>query len=313
MEYDVIIVGTGAAGLSAGIYAGRYRMKTAVFGDEFGGLNTGAGTIQNYPGHVEIDGLELVLNMKKQALIAGSEVIDERIVSVKKTDDGWFTVQTEKGEEYHTKTVILATGSAHKHLNLSHEKEWTSKGVHYCTVCDAPLYGDKTIAIVGGGDGAIKGASLAAEYAKKIYVLVRKSQLRAEPINIDALMKFGEKVEILYETEVTGLFGTDKLEGITLSQAYQGVSELKLDGLFIEIGQLPRVELAEALGVSLDTHTYINTDATMKTNVEGVFVAGDVSNLFGTFRQDITVAAMGAVAATSAYQYIKKQGIERKE
>lgn len=313
MEYDVIIVGTGAAGLSAGIYAGRYRMKTAVFGDEFGGLNTGAGLIQNYPGHVEIDGLELVLNMKKQALIAGSEVIDERITRVTKMDDGCFTVQAQNGKEYRAKTIILATGSAHKHLDLPHEKEWTSKGVHYCTVCDVPLYGDKTIAIVGGGDGAIKGASLAAEYAKKMYILVRGSKLRAEPINIDALMKFGEKVEILYETEVTALLGTDQFEGITLSRAYQGISELKLDGLFIEIGQLPRVELAETLGVSLDTNKYINTDVTMQTNIEGVFVAGDVSNLFGTFRQDITVAAMGAVAATSAYQYIKKNGLERKK
>ncbi len=313
MDYDVGIIGTGAAGLSAALYAGRYRMKAIVFGDEFGGLNTGAGLIQNYPGYVEIDGFELVLNMKKQALIAGAEVIDERIIRVTKMDNGYFTLQTEKGEEYRAKTVILATGSAHKHLDLPHEKEWTSKGIHYCTVCDAPLYGDKTIAIVGGGDGAIKGASLAAEYAKKMYVLVRGPNLRAEPINVDALMKFGEKVQILYETQVTALLGADRLSGITLSRAYQGVSELTLDGLFIEIGQSPRVELAQALGVSLDANTYINTDATMKTNILGVFVAGDVSNLFGTFRQDITVAAMGAVAATSAYQYIKKHELERKK
>ncbi|MBI2645109.1 FAD-dependent oxidoreductase [Candidatus Uhrbacteria bacterium] len=309
MNYDLIVVGSGAAGLSAGIYAGRYRLKTAVFGDEFGGLNTNAGNIQNYPGYVEIDGLELVMRMKEQALIAGAEVIDQRIMHITKADDGCFFVQTEKGDEHHATAIILATGSAHRHLGLPHEKEWTSKGIHYCTVCDAPLYGDKTIAIVGGGDGAIKGASLAAEYAKKMYILVRGPKLRAEPINIDALMKFGEKVQILYETQVTALLGTDRLEGITLSRAYQGVLELSLDGLFIEIGQSPRVELAQALGVSLDATAYINTDATMKTNIEGVFVAGDVSNLFGTFRQDITVAAMGAVAATSAYQYIKKHGV----
>lgn len=303
--YDVIIVGSGAAGLSAGLYAGRYRMKTAVFGEDFGGLTSTAGMIQNYPGYLEIDGFELMAKMKEQALQAGAEVHDGRIKSITK-EDSYFTVTTEKGDAYQSATIILATGSAHKHLGLEREKEWTSKGVHYCTTCDAPLYGGKTIAIVGGGDGAIKGAALAAEYAAKLYVLVRGAALRAEPINVDHLMKFKEKVEILYETEVAELLGTDHLEKIRLTRPTQGGAELAIDGLFIEIGQEPQVELAKGLGVEIDSYGYINTDPTMRTNVEGVFVAGDVSNLFGSFRQDITVAAMGAVAATTAYNYCKK-------
>lgn len=308
MQYDLLIVGSGAAGLSAAIYAGRYRMKAAVFGEEFGGLTSLAGGIQNYPGYLDIDGFDLMTTMKEQARVSGAEIFDTLITAIAQTDDGCFTVTTKSGESHHARTVILATGSAHKHLGLAYEKEWTSKGVHYCTTCDAPLYGGKTIAIVGGGDAAIKGASLAAEYARKVFVLVRSKKLRAEPINIDQLAKFGDTVEILYDTQVTALNGSDHLESISLSRPYQNSSELTLDGLFIEIGQQPRVELAERLGVSLDASRYINTDPTMRTNIEGVFVAGDVSNLFGTFRQDITVAAMGAVAATSAYNYTKIHG-----
>ncbi|MBI4239510.1 FAD-dependent oxidoreductase [Candidatus Uhrbacteria bacterium] len=309
-EYDLIVVGSGAAGLSAGIYAGRYRMKTAVFGEDFGGLTSTAGMIQNYPGYVEIDGFELMSKMKEQAIISGAEVYDGRIKTIVR-EGSFFTITTLKGETYQSKTVILATGSAHKHLGLEHEKEWTSKGVHYCTTCDAPLYGGKTIAIVGGGDGAIKGAALAAEYAAKLYVFVRGTALRAEPINVDHLMKFKEKVEIAYETEVVELLGVDHLEKIRLSKSLNGNTELVIDGLFIEIGQEPQVELAKSLGVELDSYGTINTDPTMRTNVEGVFVAGDVSNLFGSFRQDITVAAMGAVAATSAYNYCRKTPVHK--
>ncbi len=308
MGYDCIIVGTGAAGLSAAIYAGRYRMKAVAFGDQFGGLNSTAGDIQNYPGYVSIDGFDLVMNMKEQAIVSGAEVRDGRIARIEKTDDGCFRVETEKGEEHFAPTIIIATGSAHRHLGLPHEKEWTGRGVHYCATCDAPLYAGKTIAIVGGGDGAIKGAALAAEYAEKLFILVRGPKLRAEPVNVEHLMKFKDKVDILYETEVVELLGTDRLEGVRLSRPYKESADLALDGLFIEIGQEPQVGLAEQLGISLDANRYVNTNPSLATNVPGAFVAGDVSNLFGAFRQDITVAAMGAVAATSAYTYLKTHG-----
>lgn len=305
MKYDLIIVGTGAAGLSAALYAGRYRMKTLVIGDAFGGYTTIAGPIDNYPGAKKIDGFDLMITMKEQALEAGAEIIDGRLTALEKTDDG-FEVTTETGEKYSGATVILATGTEHRRLGLPNEHELTSKGVHYCVTCDGPLYGGKEIAVVGGGDSAIKGVNLVAEYAKKIYVIVRGAALRAEPIQLENLKKLGDKIEILYETHVSEIVGTDHFEKVILSKPHNGSNELVVDGLFIEVGALPRTELVKSIGVELDEKGYIKPDTMMKTNVPGVFAAGDVMNLFHGFKQDITAACMGAVAATSAYEYFKR-------
>ncbi|MEK7649191.1 MAG: FAD-dependent oxidoreductase [Patescibacteria group bacterium] len=304
MAYDLAIIGTGAAGLAAALYAGRYKMKTIVFGSDFGGYTSIAGCIENYPGVPNIDGFDLMVNMKSQAVAVGAEVIDEKIETVTQQEGG-FHLTTAQGKTYDVKTLIIATGTEHKHLGLPNEHELTSKGVHYCAVCDAPMYRDKTIAVVGGGDAAVKGVLLAAEYAKKVYVLVRGTALRAEPINAEQLKAFGDTIEVLFETEVKEIVGPQKFEKIVLSKPYLGSNELQLDGLFIEIGALPRVELAKQLGVELDSAGYIKAHPLMHTSVPGVYSAGDVTNIFNGFKQDITAAAMGAVAATSAFQYFK--------
>ncbi len=304
MTYDLAIVGTGAAGLSAALYAGSYKMKAVVFGSDFGGYTSIAGCIENYPGVPNIDGFDLMLNMKGQATAVGAEIIDEKIESIKHEPDG-FVLTTGQGKVVMAKTVILATGTEHRHLGLPNEKELTSKGVHFCAVCDAPMYRDKVIAVVGGGDAAIKGVNLAAEYAKKIYVLVRGTALRAEPVNYEQMKAFGDKIEVLFETEVKEIIGPEKFEKIILSKPYNGSNELVLDGLFIEVGALPRNELAKQLGIELDTQGYIKAHPLMQTNVPGVYSAGDVTNIFSGFKQDITAAAMGAVAATSAFNFFK--------
>lgn len=304
MPHDLGIIGTGAAGLSAALYAGRYKMKTIVFGSDFGGYTSIAGCIENYPGVPNVDGFDLMLNMKQQAEGVGAEIIDEKIETIQKTPAG-FALVSSSGKEYVVRTLIVATGTEHKRLGLLNEKELTSKGVHYCAVCDAPMYKDKTIAVVGGGDAAIKGVNLAAEYAKKIYVLVRGTALRAEPINYEQMKKFGNRIEILYETQVKEIVGPEKFEKIILSKSYNGSNELILDGLFVEIGALPRTELALQLGVELDGGGYIKAHPLMQTNIPGVYGAGDVMNLFSGFKQDITAAAMGAVAATSAFHFLK--------
>lgn len=303
--YDFICIGSGAAGLAAAIYAGRYRMKTAVFGNSFGGYTSIAGDIENYPGYVSIDGFDLMMVMKQQAEKVGATIIDEKITSVVQEEDGCFIVTSEKGVEYHARTVMIATGMEHKTLGLKNEKELTSKGVHYCVTCDGPLYGGKVIGIVGGGDAAVKGANLVAEYAKKIYIFVRSNTIKAEPINYEQLQKLGDKVEILFETQIQEIIGTTKFEKVILSKPYNGSTELSFDGLFIEIGHLPRTDLAKSLGLQLDEKGFIKTDSFMRTNKPGIFAAGDVIDLFGSFKQDITSTAMGAVAATTAYEYCK--------
>ncbi len=305
--FDCIAIGTGAAGLSAAIYGGRYRMSMLVIGENFGGYTSIAGEIENYPGFSSVDGYELMKRMKEQAEGVGATIVDGRVTSIARDEGGCFRVMVGE-KEYFGRTVVFGTGSKRRQLGLPNENELTSKGVHYCMTCDAPVYRDKVVAVVGGGDASVKGTLIAAEYAKKIYFIVRSDKLRAEPINQDALMKLGDKVEILYETNVTALIGEKRLEKITLSKPYNGLTEMTLDGLFIEIGATPVTDLITSLGIALDAQGYVIVDPMMHTNVEGGYAAGDIMNLFGHFKQDITAAATGALAATSAYEYVKSHG-----
>ncbi len=306
MNYDLIIIGSGAAGLGAAIYGGRYQLKVLVIGKEFGGETSLAGNIENYPGFLSIDGFELMNAMKKQAENFGAQILDAEVKAVKRQEH-CFEVLTDKAS-YQASEIIFAAGTRRRRLNLPNEKELTSKGVHYCVTCDAPVYGGKTIALAGGGDASIKGALLAAEYANKIFLIVREKEVSAEPVNLEQLKKLGDKVEIIYETEVKEIIGKEKLEKLRLSRQYKNSDELIVDGLFIEIGAESNVDLVESLGVELDERGYIKVDNMMKTNIDGVFAAGDITNHFGNFKQDITAAAMGAVAATSAYNDHKIHG-----
>jgi len=301
--YDLIIVGSGPAGLSASIYAGRSLMKTLVIGEESGGEAGRAGVIWNYPGFKNIDGYELTILMKEQAKDMGVKFYDEKVSEIKKDDEG-FKV-TAEGKEFSAKSVILASGSERRKLGLPNEVELKGKGVHYCVVCDGPVYTGKTIAIVGGGSAAVKSAIAASGYAKKIYMIVLESELIGEPASIELLKKIGSNIEFLFKTQIKELKGEEKLESLILDNKFQDSNELKIDGLFIEIGSMPKNELAKSLEVALDKRGYIEVDASMNTNIPGIFAAGDIANLFGNFKQIITSTGMGAVAANSAYHFIK--------
>jgi len=321
MVYDTIIIGSGAAGLSAGLYAVRYKLKTLIIKGDFGGETARAGVIWNYPGVIGIDGYELMKTMQKQAKDGGAEIVSGKATkitnsAVKRPDlskqdpevgaqnAGCYEVEVCE-KKYTSKSIIFAVGTERGHLNLPNEAELTSKGVHYCFTCDSPLYADKVVAVVGAGDAALKGALLAAAYCKKIVILVRGDKARAEPVTLEQVLAL-PNVEILYNTEVKEIIGTDKLEKIILTKEYNGSAEFVLDGLFIEIGARPNNSLAIPLGAELDETGYLKTDPMMHTNVPGFFAAGDTVNLFGHFKQDVTAAALGSVAATSAYQYVQK-------
>ena len=168
--------------------------------------------------------------------------------------------------------------------------------------CDGPVYTGKIIAIVGGGDASVKAANLASEYVEKVYFLTREKAVHAEPVNYERMKKNADKIEVFLETEVKEIIGDKKLEKLLLTKPIHGSSELAPYGLFIEIGAAPSVLLPASLGVELDEHGYIEVDDAMKTNIDGFFAAGDVVGHFGKFKQDITAAAMGTVAATSAYE-----------
>lgn len=305
-NYDIIIIGSGAAGLSAALYAGRYRTKVLVIAKEFGGETASAGSIENYPGVPTIDGYDLMNLMKKQTSALGVELISSEVTAIIR-EGHCFEIKTPSAT-YQAHGIIFATGAERRRLGLPNEKELTGKGVHYCVTCDGPVYSGKTIAMVGGGDASVKGAVLAAEYVNKLFLIVRGKEVTAEPINLDKMKNLGNKIELILETEVKEIIGKEKLENIRMSRPFSGSNELIVDGLFVEVGSIPNVALAKSLGVELDEHGYIKVDNMMQTNIDGVFAAGDAVNHFGSFKQDITAAAMGAVAATSAYNDKKIHG-----
>jgi thioredoxin reductase (NADPH) len=301
MIYDLVIIGSGAAGLSAALYARRYNMNTLVFEGEFGGETATAGKIENYPGIMAIDGYDLMKTMKEQGKALGVQFLEERVQRIEHQETRFLV--TGEQEAVQAKTVIMAIGSKRRHLNLPKERELTGRGMHYCVTCDGPIFSGKTVAMVGGGDSSVKGVNFLGEYAKKIYFIVRGKAITAEPINLGNMKKLGDKVEMLLETEVKELVGDKQLEKIILSKAYKGSAELVLDGMFVEIGYDPDQTFVRQLGLETDEAGYTKADNMMRTNIPGIFSAGDSTNHFGRFKQDITAAALGAVAATSAYEY----------
>ncbi len=309
VTYDCIIIGGGAAGLAAAVYAGRYLMRTLVLeGLNPGGETAVAWTVENYPGVPSVDGAELVARMRAQAQAAGAELVAGEAAGVA-VHDHCFSVSTPSGATYLSRTLILAHGSHRRRLGLPRERELTGHGVSYCATCDGPLYRGKRVGIVGGGDASVKGAILVARYAREVVLMVRGDALTAEPVNrqvFDALAN----VQLAYGTEVVALEGGTKLAAVQLSQPYGGSNRLELDGLFVEIGSQPNTELPQKLGLTLDARGYLEVDPMMRTNVDGVYAAGDITNETGSFKQDIVAAAQGAIAATSAYQDIGLHGRE---
>lgn len=299
---DVVIIGSGVAGLASALYAARYELSCLIVGDMLGGATSTAWTVENYPGFESIDGYDLVVKMKEQVEKLGVSILTDKVTTIQKAEAG-FVVKTETDQTIEAKTIVFAPGAARRKLGLAKEDDFAlGKGVHYCTTCDGPLYKGKTIGVVGGGDSAVKGMNLAVQYAHKIHVFVRDDKLTPEPINLQRLQPHidSSKVEVHYLTEIAELIGEERLTGVKTKKG----DSITLDGLFVEIGAIPEVELAEALGVELDSHGYVTVNNMMETNIPGFYAAGDTTNFFGHFKQVVTACAMGSVAATSAFNYI---------
>jgi thioredoxin reductase (NADPH) len=304
-HYDILIIGQGASSYAAAMYAARYQMKPIIFGAIFGGETATGGTIENYPGYPEIDGFELMMKFREQAEKYDVPIVDENIIKAEKLDDG-FQVKTEAGETYHGTSIMLGVGRERRTLGLEHETEWMGRGVSYCATCDAPLHRGNTVAVVGGGDSAIKGAVLLGKYAETVYIVYRQDRFtRPEPINL-AQLDASENVHPIFNAQIVELIGDNGLTGIVLNLDFEGSNRLTVDGVFIEIGADPRVELPNQLGLTLNENNEVIVDKSGATNIEGVFAAGDLTDASGDLKQTITAAAQGAVAATSAYEYVSQ-------
>ena len=299
--YDVIIVGAACAGLSAAIYATRRAMKTLVLTINLGGQVSTTDLIENYPGIDSISGPELIQNMYSQALKWGTEIIFEEVNKLEKNGEKDFTLTTAGGQ-YKAKSVILAYGKTPRSLGVKGEEEYTGKGVSYCVTCDAPLYRNKTTLVVGGGNTALQGALLLSKISKKVYLMHRRDEFRADETIVENVLKT-ENIETILSHIPTEIIGGEKyVEKIRIQNLKdQSEKTLEVDGIFIEVGFSVRGELVNGL-LDIDKQNQIIINNQQETSLKGVFAAGDVTET--PYKQMVVAAGEGAKAALSAYGYV---------
>ncbi len=303
MLYDLIILGAGPAGLAASIYASYHKLSHIVIGDIVGGTASEAAHIKNWPGTEAISGVELMQNFQHHAEGLGGKIIQAKIAGLAKKEE-LFEVSTE-GQAHQAKSLIVALGTHRRKMNIPGEDKLLGKGVSYCATCDSIFFKNKTVAVVGGGNSAAMAAMLLAEHADKVFLIYRGAELRCQPASTDQLCK-NPKVTIIYNTNVLEVVGDKKVEHIVLDKDYQDSKILKTDGIFVEIGTMPSTGLLNELGVKLNEQGYIVVDQWGKTNIDGVYAAGDIISNTPGFNQIITASADGATAVNAVYKYLKE-------
>jgi thioredoxin reductase (NADPH) len=296
-DFDLIIIGAGAAGLSAAVYASRSGLSNLVIdGSTAGGLTLEAPLVENYLGFTAIAGTDLAKEFLEHARNYTNILENNRVISIKK--DTSFTLETEKGD-FHSKAILFATGTKHKHLGIPGEKEYYGKGVSYCSTCDGWLFKNKKVLVIGGGNsGAIAAISM-----KNIVNEVKIFEFMPRYMCEDAYVKQIQSLGIIYKqnVQVTEIAGEGKaVKKVKFKDRSTGKEyEEEFDGVFIYVGLLPQSELAKSIGVELTERGYIKTDRSARTNIERVYAAGDVA---GSFAQIVVAASDGAIAADSCYR-----------
>ena len=291
MIYDMIIVGAGTAGLTAGIYALRSGIKPLILECEvMGGQITLSPCVENYPGIAKISGMEFADGLMAQLTDLGGEVTYGKVISTRKTENG-FEVRTEDGEIYEGKILVIASGAAHRHLKIAREEDLIGKGVSYCAVCDGPFFRGKTAAVVGGGSAALQDALYLAGICSKVYLIHRRDTFRAEKSLIDQVANTAN-IECVMESRVTALIGEPKLTALEVTDLEGSKKTIEVDGLFVAIGMEPHNEAFEEL-VDLDDTGYVIAGEDCKTKTPGVYAAGDCRKK--AVRQLTTAAADGTV------------------
>ncbi len=301
---DVIIIGSGPAGWTAAIYTARAGLNPLLIASsvEAGGELMKTTEVENFPGFPDgLMGPDLMANFQAQAERFGTETLLDDVVEVDLRGDVKI-VKTGGGQTFEAKTVILATGAAYRELGIAREKELSGHGVSWCATCDGFFFRQKTVAVVGGGDSAMEEANFLTRFADKVYLIHRRDTFKASKIMQDRALA-NPKIEVIYNSAVEALHGEGKLTGVTLKNTVDGsTSALDLDGLFVAIGNDPRVWLVEDQ-VELTAEKFIKVEGrSSKTTLPGVFAAGDVID--PTYRQAITAAASGCVAALDAEHYL---------
>lgn len=302
--YDLAIIGAGPAGLSASVYASRYGIKNVIIGEIPGGLTAKTHEIGNWLGTEKITGFEFARKAADHAKSYGAEIIPAAVDQLEKKNDN-FILFASDGKKISARTLLLAMGTKHRKLGIPGEKDFLGKGVSYCATCDGFFFKKKVVSVVGGSDSAAEAAVFLADIAEKVYIIYRKEKLRAENFWTEIIKK-NPKIEIIGSTNIKEIRGAEKVESLLLDNPHQNSETLKIDGIFIEIGLDPNTELVRNLEIDLDDERCIKISPDGKTSARGVWAAGDITNGSNKFKQIVTAAAEGAIAARGIQQYLKK-------
>ncbi|MEM2994694.1 MAG: thioredoxin-disulfide reductase [Candidatus Bathyarchaeia archaeon] len=303
-SWDLVVIGAGAAGLAAGIYGARSGLKTLVLEEKIaGGTAVNAPVIENYPGFQRISGAELTQKMALQSKSSGAVIYElEKALGLDLRGEKKL-VKTNKAV-YEAKAIIIASGTSHREIGVPGEREFRGRGVSYCGICDGPLFRGKRVLVVGGGNSAVVTALYLAEIVSEVKIAHRRGEFRAEETLVKAL-KAKNNIEILWNTEVKEIKG-EKLvnKAIVFNNKTMETKELAVDGVFVQVGEIPNSQLAKDAGVEVDKEGYIIVDVRQRTNLAGVYAAGDVTN--HPVKQIGTAVGQGITAALEAYGYIKR-------
>jgi thioredoxin-disulfide reductase len=306
--YDVIIIGAGPAGLTAGIYTARKKLKTLILSKELSSQVKESWIVENYPGFEKISGQELVEKFFKHLKNYQVEVkLNEEVVKIKK-EDKVFKVITQTGNIFEAKSIIIASGRIPRQLNIPDGIGFVGKGISYCAICDAPLYKDKIVAVVGSGNSGLEAVLLLAKYAKKVYLLDRDTKLEGDESLQEEIKKL-PNVEIVFQTSVLEVLGEKRVNKLKVKKEGKETF-LDVDGLFVEIGSIPSTYFAKDL-LKFNNFGEIIIDRENQTSVEGIFAAGDVTDI--KYKQIVIAAGEGAKAALSCYNYLQKLKLETNE
>lgn len=298
--YDVIIVGAGAAGMTAGMYTGRKNLKTLIISMDVGGQTSIPSNIENYPGFDGINGYELMTKFQMQAMKWGAEMITGKVKQAEKNKNVYKLILTT-GDAYEAKALILAFGKTPRSMGIPGEEKFMGRGVSTCTTCDAPLYKDKTVAIVGGGNSALGGAWEMRDIAKKIYLVHRRDEFRGDEVEAERVKK-QKNVELVLSHIPVEVKGEKFVEGLVVEDVNTGKQKtLEVDGVFVEIGFKIDSDFVGKL-VKRNKQKEIITDKNCETSDQGIFACGDVSDV--PFKQTVISAGEGAKAALQCYHYL---------
>ncbi|MFX1287155.1 MAG: NAD(P)/FAD-dependent oxidoreductase [Promethearchaeota archaeon] len=294
--YDLIVLGGGPTAIACAIYAARFAMDVLVIGKIFGGLIATTHVVENYPGITSTSGQGLMDMFKDHMNSLSIPYISDEIRSVEQADDHF--ILHSFFQKFKAKSIVIATGSERKKLGITGEEEFTGRGVSYCATCDGPFYKNKIVCVIGGSDSAAKEALFLSQNVKKVYIIYRGEEIRAEPINKKRVEE-NQNIEIIYNTNVTEIRGDNTVKSVIFDNG----KEFEVDGVFIEVGSNPNSDLAKRIGIKTNEKDEIIINRKSETNIPGVFAAGDVAD--APFKQAITGVAEGVVAAYSAFDYIK--------